>query len=101
VSNRHARVHCLEFECDGAPPLPPLVYVTDLSSNGTFLTNCGRLEDVSEQRVDHKASPLLLRDGDILRLGGNTLCLLIFEIEPTNVPRLTKQQIQESKACQY
>jgi hypothetical protein len=100
VSNRHARVHCLEFECDGAPPLPPLIYVTDLSSNGTFLSRSGHFEDANEQRIDHKACPVLLRDDDMLRLGGNTFCLLTFATEPNNVPRLTERQILESKACQ-
>jgi hypothetical protein len=96
VSNRHAKVHCLTFESDGGPPLPPLVYVIDLSSNGTYLIDVGQEE---EQRLDKKSVPRLLFENDVLRLGGNTYCFLRFASEAVAVPQLTDIQVLESKAC--
>jgi hypothetical protein len=81
VSNRHLKVRCAQFESDTSI-LPPLVYVNENSLNGTFfrrLDPSGHMI-ADEQRLDRAKGPLLLRDGDEVRLGRYTLCRL--QIDP-------------------
>ncbi|KIW09137.1 uncharacterized protein PV09_00074 [Verruconis gallopava] len=70
VSNKHLHFHCIIFE-EGVSEnnIPPLVYVEDLSTNGTYLARASR--DVKwplEQRLSRRSGKILLNAGDRLRV---------------------------------
>ncbi|KAF2404434.1 kinase-like protein [Trichodelitschia bisporula] len=65
LSNKHLRVHCILFEEDPESTIPPLVYVQDLSTNGTFLSKAG---NVAETRLSRKQGSVLLEQNDELRI---------------------------------
>ncbi len=58
--------------------IAPLVYVQDVSTNGTIFVQsymCGTVDNVSEGlRLNDKMGAVLLNDGDQLRIGKST-CL--------------------------
>ncbi|KAF2669191.1 kinase-like protein [Microthyrium microscopicum] len=93
VSNRHIKVRCILFESEEAN-LPPIVYVTDLSTNGTFLT---RSDSDTEERLPFRSHAILLREGDELRLGARTLCTFHIDGPATSSIALTELQQRESQ----
>jgi hypothetical protein len=94
ISNRHIRVHCIDFELDN-DRLPPLIYVEDLSTNGTFLTMSSDEHDKPARKLE-LYRPFLVNNGDQIRLGNNVNC--VFECFSNETPRtLTESQIAESK----
>jgi hypothetical protein len=96
VSNRHLKIRSVLFKLDHNP-LPPLVYVDDISLNGTFL----RRLPCPEKPIMKTDGPLLLNDGDILRLGASTLCTLRLDpFFPFISPRLTDLQELEYQVVQ-
>jgi hypothetical protein len=59
---------CIIFEDDPSNGIPPLVYVQDFSTNGTFLTRHGSQD---EQRLSRRDDKILLQAGDLLRISPN------------------------------
>jgi hypothetical protein len=94
ISNRHIRVHCIDFELDD-DKLPPLIYVEDLSTNGTFLSS--RYDQKGEySRRLLLNQPFLVNNGDQIRLGDQTTC--VFECFMKETPRsMTELQVLETK----
>jgi len=94
VSNRHARIRCLLFETDETS-LPPLVYVTDRSCNGTFVK---RASSDDFRRIYPEDGPVLLDDADSIRLGANILCMLRIEFpKRRDLYDLTEAQSAEAQ----
>jgi pSer/pThr/pTyr-binding forkhead associated (FHA) protein len=75
VSDKHLRVYCLAYD-PNASSLPPLVYVEDSSTNGTWVEVSGVMK-----RIGRGSGPVLLDDGDVLYLGAHTVC--VFECKKT------------------
>jgi pSer/pThr/pTyr-binding forkhead associated (FHA) protein len=89
VSDVHIRVYCLVYEPGQEAPLPPLVYVEDMSSNGTWLEATGG----DQTRTPLGSGPFLLNDGDILHLGKDTKC--VFECKKTDASAFSMTPIQQ------
>ncbi|KAF2004398.1 kinase-like protein [Amniculicola lignicola CBS 123094] len=71
ISNRHLRIHCILYEQDFTAGIPPFVYATDLSTNGTYLKK-SNTDCVASQGqgvlMGRRNGSFLLDDGDKLRL---------------------------------
>jgi hypothetical protein len=94
ISNRHIRIHCIDFELDH-DQLPPLIYVEDLSTNGTFIIGSYDQKDENSRKLGLN-HPLLVKDADQLRLGDHVTC--VFECFMKDSPRsLTTIQLLEAK----
>jgi pheromone a factor receptor len=100
ISNIHLRIHCILYEKDPVANIPPFVYATDFSTNGTYLKKCN--EACASSQTDRgilmgKTNSFLLEDGDELRIS-NSLTLVYHEINPANEVRLTLTQEREKQA---
>ncbi|KAF2488710.1 kinase-like protein [Lophium mytilinum] len=75
ISNRHLRIHCLIW--DESEAIGPLVYATDMSTNGTILTPsytaCQKVPSTtsSKIRLTRKSGAYLLDADDELRISAN------------------------------
>jgi hypothetical protein len=81
-------LRCVQFDEDAATwSVAPMVYVEDISVNGTVLAREYPAEDGSTVRLDHKLTksmgPVLLQDGDCLYLSKSTF-VQYSEISPDN-----------------
>lgn len=91
-------IHCIVYEEDEASSIPPLVYVEDRSTNGTYLT---RARQTSEKRLTRgQNGTVLLCDGDQLRVSS----LMVFYFVSLSLPPpkdkvvgLSKLQSRESQ----
>ncbi len=75
ISRQHLRVHCILFEQNPIAKVPPLVYATDLSFNGTFLKKRYLPDTISpvSEFLMGKNCTYLLDDGDELRLSESVI----------------------------
>jgi hypothetical protein len=73
---------------------PPLIYIESLSINGTFL----KTGDYPEQRLKPKNGPILVNNGDVVRLALSTLCVFRFCGPDKPVVLLRESQLREVKA---
>ncbi|KAF2715207.1 Pkinase-domain-containing protein [Pleomassaria siparia CBS 279.74] len=93
ISNRHLRIHCVIFEQN-----PPLVYATDVSTNGTFIKKRS-IDSSSSQgrgvRMGRKGGSFLLDDGDELHIS-NTITLLYRSMNEVDDEELTVVQQRET-----
>ncbi|KAF2676749.1 Pkinase-domain-containing protein [Lentithecium fluviatile CBS 122367] len=100
ISNRHLRIHCILYEKDPVSDIPPFVYATDLSTNGTFLkksnVQCASSQDERGMRLGRSNGSFLLDDGDELRISDN-VTLIYHEFNPPLEQRLTYTQEQEKQ----
>jgi hypothetical protein len=88
------RIHAIHFDSPlSALSVSPIIYAEDLSSNGTFLTT----DDLPERRLPRKGGPVLINDGDRLRLGHSITCQFQFCVKDLNQPSLTTSQKLEIK----
>ncbi|KAF1957522.1 Pkinase-domain-containing protein [Byssothecium circinans] len=100
ISNRHLRVHCILYESDPIANIPPFVYATDFSTNGTYLKKSNEAcasSQTDKGKLMGKASAFLLDDGDELRIS-TSLTLIYREIDPAEEVRLTYTQERERPA---
>ncbi|KAF2659058.1 Pkinase-domain-containing protein, partial [Lophiostoma macrostomum CBS 122681] len=71
ISNKHVRIHCILYEQNPVADIPPFVYATDVSSNGTYLRK-SNAECSSSQgrgiRMGRKNGSFLLDEADELRI---------------------------------
>jgi hypothetical protein len=100
VSNKHLHVRCIIFEEGSSEDgIPPLVYVEDLSTNGTYLTRSTSNQlATKEQRMSRRDGKILLGSNDQLRVSP-TLALR-FRYSATIVPnshRLRSEQQREAE----
>lgn len=75
ISNQHVRIHCILYEEDPCEEdyyehesdekIPPLVYATDVSTNGTILKKSSQERVISMRQ---NSGSFLLDDGDELRI---------------------------------
>lgn len=77
ISRRHLMLRCVQFDEDAARwNVAPMVYVEDLSMNGTILVREYPDEGGSTVQFDHQLTksmgPVLLQDGDCLYLSNST-----------------------------
>lgn len=100
ISNRHLRIHCVLYEQDPVANIPPFVYATDLSTNGTYLKKAN-VECTSSQgrgiRMGRKTGSFLLDDGDELRLS-DSVTLIFRALKPVPNVQLTPIQQLEKQA---
>src|SRR5690242_18513712 len=70
ISRQHLRVHCILYEQDPVAQIAPLVYATDLSSNGTYLkkSNMESTASLGSGVLMGQNSTFLLDEGDELRI---------------------------------
>ncbi|KAF2639016.1 kinase-like protein [Massarina eburnea CBS 473.64] len=97
ISNQHLRIHCVLYESDPVANVPPFVYATDMSTNGTYLKKFK--EACASSQSDQgilmgKGSAFLLDDEDELRIS-ESVTLIYHEINPAEQVRLTYTQEQE------
>jgi hypothetical protein len=100
VSNKHLHFHCIIFEEGGSEDyIPPLVYVEDLSTNGTYLSRANSdLPTAKERRMSRREGKILLSSGDQLRVSP-TLALR-FRYSRTVIPNshcLKPGQLREAE----
>ncbi|KAF2273876.1 kinase-like protein [Westerdykella ornata] len=96
ISNRHLRIHCILYEQDPVSGIPPFVYATDLSTNGTYLKKANS-ECASSQSGGIRMtrnSAFLLDDGDELRLS-DSVTLVYRSVTPVREEVLTPVQQRE------
>lgn len=95
ISNKHLRIHCILYDESGTGGVPPLIYATDVSSNGTLLTktNAAYANSQAGQGVlmTRKHGAFLLDDGDELRIS-ETVTLIYHDMEPKQSSPLTPTQ---------
>lgn len=102
ISNRHLRIHCILYEEVADTGIPPLVYVSDLSTNGTYLKrgNADRAvvpvslsHDIS---IDRKNGAYLLTDGDQLRISKDVTLVYhsLIKSHQDELSNIQKQEIQ-------
>ncbi|KAF2446262.1 Pkinase-domain-containing protein [Karstenula rhodostoma CBS 690.94] len=98
ISNKHLRVHCIIYDESGTGDVPPLVYATDVSSNGTFLTKTNPAYANSQAShgvlMTRKHGAFLLDDKDELRIS-ETVTLIYHDMEPRSDSPLTPTQERE------
>ncbi|KAK7190231.1 hypothetical protein PSPO01_03952 [Paraphaeosphaeria sporulosa] len=98
ISNKHLRIHCILYDEFGNGGVPPLVYATDVSSNGTFLTkyNAAYANSRASQSVlmTRKHGAFLLDDRDELRISESVI-LVYHDMEPNSSFSLTPTQKDE------
>ncbi|KAF2868529.1 kinase-like domain-containing protein [Massariosphaeria phaeospora] len=71
ISNKHLRIHCVLYEQDPVAGIPPFVYATDLSINGTHLKKSNAASADSQDYgilMGRRHGAFLLDHGDELRL---------------------------------
>jgi hypothetical protein len=95
VSGRHLKVHSVMYEDDSGKELPPLVYVRDCSSNGTYIR---RLGDGEAHRLAKSEDAILLNDGDLLVLGDHTYAVFRIMAEQAAWVGLNNEQKAETEA---
>ncbi|KAF2738549.1 Pkinase-domain-containing protein [Polyplosphaeria fusca] len=99
ISNKHLRIHCVLYEVDGNGEIPPLVYATDISANGTYLTKKNP-QCASSQgrgiRMGSTKGAFLLDDGDELRIS-DSVTLTYHPFYLVDGERLTHVQEEEKK----
>jgi len=70
ISNKHLRFQCIVYDEDANLDVPPLVYVQNLSRNGTYIRSVRDCFDHSEtfsgRLIGSNSSAVLLNDGDEL-----------------------------------
>ncbi|OCK84006.1 kinase-like protein [Lepidopterella palustris CBS 459.81] len=104
ISNKHLRIHCLLYEQNFDSEIPPLVYATDLSTNGTFLKKKDdHLSKTQTPRqgnlLGRKAGAYLLDDGDELHIS-NSIRLIYHSLVPSPRDKLSFLQEQETQHFQ-
>ena len=105
ISNRHLRIHCILYEEQADSAIPPLVYATDLSTNGTYLKRPHAdqagvsASSAYGMRIDQKNGAYLLNDGDQLRIS-NCVTLIYHSIIQPQQEELSNTQEQEAQVCQ-
>jgi pheromone a factor receptor len=105
ISNKHVRIHCILYEQDHTSGIPPFVYATDMSSNGTFLkkknTECASSQGEGVLMGRNNGS-FLLDNEDELRIS-ESVALVYFEYKATAPQQLTSIQEREKQffASQY
>ena len=72
---------CIIFEESSENTVPPLVYVQDFSTNGTYLTRRG---SELEQKLSRRDGKILISAGDVVRI--SPLCALRFDYSGIVVP---------------
>lgn len=101
ISNRHVRIHSILYEQDPVSGIPPLVYATDCSMNGTYLKK-SNVERASSQkrgiRMGRDGGAFLLDHGDELRLS-DSLTLIFRSAVPLKNKQLPKVQERERRVC--
>jgi hypothetical protein len=100
ISNKHLRIHCIIYEQDPNSTIPPSVYATDISTNGTYIKK-SNAECASSQgkgmRMGRDAT-FLLDEGDELRLS-NSVTLIYHSLKPVrgvNLPAVQQREQQVS-----
>ncbi|KAL5379949.1 hypothetical protein PMIN06_005154 [Paraphaeosphaeria minitans] len=95
ISNKHLRIHCIIYDEFGNGGVPPLVYASDMSSNGTFLTksNAERANSQASQGVlmTRKHGAFLLDDKDELRIS-ESVSLVYHDMDSKSGSLLTPTQ---------
>ncbi|KAF2181806.1 Pkinase-domain-containing protein [Zopfia rhizophila CBS 207.26] len=99
ISNKHLRIHCVLYEQDPVAGIPPFVYATDVSTNGTYLKK-SNIECTSSQgqcvRMCRKNGSYLLDDGDELRIS-DSVTLIYRSLIPAREDELNATQQREKK----
>ncbi|KAF2457250.1 kinase-like domain-containing protein [Lineolata rhizophorae] len=87
ISNRHLKIYCILFEENFASGISPLVYVEDLSLNGTQLTATAGVDNPNIEYGMHmkRSDAHLLNENDRIRVSESLV--LVFR----NVPNLRVQ----------
>ncbi|KAJ4302856.1 hypothetical protein N0V90_001747 [Kalmusia sp. IMI 367209] len=98
ISNRHLRIHCILYEKIGTGEVPPLVYATDVSSNGTFLKKnnaaCASSQTDHGFLMTNKHGAFLLDDKDELRIS-ESVTLIYHDLDPVEEAGMTSTQQSE------
>ena len=96
ISRQHLRVHCILYEQDPIAKVAPLVYATDLSSNGTFLKRRNTKYTASQEHgiLMGKNCTFLLDDGDELHMS-DTVTLIYHAMIRVKEIEFTKIQERE------
>ncbi|KAF2474197.1 kinase-like protein, partial [Lindgomyces ingoldianus] len=99
ISNRHLRIHCVLYEQDPVAGIPPFVYATDVSTNGTYLKK-SNTECASSQgpwiQMGRKNGSFLLDDGDELQIS-DFVTLIYCSLVPVKETELSPVQQREKK----
>lgn len=99
ISNKHLRIHCILYEKAGNGEVPPLVYATDVSSNGTFLKKsnaaCASSQSDYGLLMTRKHGAFLLDHQDQLRIS-DSVTLIYNDISEVTQSHLTSTQEEEA-----
>ncbi|KAF2263899.1 kinase-like protein [Lojkania enalia] len=99
ISNKHLRIHCVLYEQDPIADIPPFVYATDVSTNGTYLKKSNS-ECSSSQgrgiRMGRNKGAFLLDNGDELQISDSVTLIYrsLIQVDPVE---LTPTQVQEKR----
>jgi hypothetical protein len=99
LSQQHLRIHCVLYEQDPVAGIPPLIYATDVSRNGTFLKKANPAYTSSQRRgvrMTRKSGSFLLDNGDTLRLS-DEVTLTYRSVNPVENHRLSPLQQREKE----
>ncbi|KAL6703133.1 hypothetical protein ACN47E_010195 [Coniothyrium glycines] len=99
ISRHHLRVHCILYEENIVnAQVAPFVYVTDVSSNGTYLkkSNAACAGSQGLGFLVERNSTFLLDDGDELRLS-ESVTLTYHPVSPIKTVELTLTQQRETR----
>jgi pheromone a factor receptor len=98
ISNKHLRIHCILYDESGSGGVPPLVYATDVSSNGTFFTKtnavCTNSQADQGVLMTRQHGAFLLDDRDELRIS-DSVTLIYHDMEAKATSPLTPTQERE------
>ncbi|CAO2649610.1 Nn.00g069950.m01.CDS01 [Neocucurbitaria sp. VM-36] len=97
ISRQHLRVHCILYEQDPVATIAPLVYVTDLSTNGTYLKKSNTKCSASQGQgiLMGQNCTFLLDNDDELRLS-DTVTLMYRSTKLVEDTELTPVQERET-----
>ena len=100
ISNKHLRIHCVLYEQDPVSGIPPLVYATDVSSNGTVLRTSatGGISAPAGLPMSKQRRSRLLEHGDVLLLS-RSVTLVFHSLVPTAENDFTAVQERETNVC--
>lgn len=77
MSSHHVKVHAQQFSIEENCPLPPMVYVEDISANGTTLLRQNIDSDGFHlMHLNRKSGSMLLAEGNILQVGADSIFVL-------------------------
>lgn len=102
ISNKHVNIRCVQFDEDSTWGVPPIIYVQDLSTNGTYIEKSFVDEDGSQRlcrrHLVRAMSAVPFLDGEKIYLNPTTGVFVELKMETNNeyppIASIMEQEIQ-------